>query len=74
MSASLTSPFNRCRPRRSVIYSSLCVAMIFIAVSTQVQVERAGNRLHFHFSAGLLTVFRATTEFLVSPSGEKISL
>jgi hypothetical protein len=72
MTATITRRLNPCRPRKSVIYSSLWIAAAFVVVSTQVRVERTGNHhLRIHFPTSFAAVLKATAEFLDQQSTSK---
>ena len=73
MNASLATR-SRCRPGMKTIYWALCVAALFIVISTQLRVELAGKRIRLHLPAGMVTVFRSTLGFPDHHAREEISL
>jgi hypothetical protein len=52
MSRSFTPPLGACRRRArvSLICASLCIAALFIVISTRVRVERVGHSVRLHFA------------------------
>ena len=60
----LLRPEESCRPRTNVIYRAVCIAALFIVLSTQVRVELAGNRVRVHFPVSIVSALRATVELL----------
>ena len=60
----LPRPAESCRPRPNLVYTSLCIAALFIVLSTQVRVELGGNRVRVHFPSSIVSALRASVDLL----------